>query len=364
MPSAPFVNIFNSVSASAMKLHPIFLLTLTSTLWGQFDYIGKADRDNIIPYQSMPQVRPADRIGWSADGNNNDPDDWNASPIALALFAAYANRHDHFDLANQFVHFSYNNRLDQFDTYKIEQNNLNVLTAAKHFGYDLSEFFDLWRTSEETNALPGYADKGVYPEYDAAVKNAVEHILASSDESRFFWIQAGPFEFAYRCLQEAVYRRGATAENLRNTILVSHSGINEDPAKWTEARDMVTHLPRPAAGAERCVNDFAEETGAMVGFLFTGSQGTTRFGGKDTDLWPLVDWMPESECAIYRWMHQRFLFTADFFQNAREKDKGRNGLDGSDAGMAFTLMTQNFNGNYQLWSELVKDFCPEGVTAP
>jgi hypothetical protein len=58
-------------------------------------------------------------------------------------------------------------------------------------------------------------------------------------------------------------------------------------------------------------------------------------------------------------MHPRFLFTAEFYQNARAKDKGRDGLDGFDAGMAFTLMTQNHHGNFQLWSEMVKDFCPE-----
>ena len=27
------------------------------------------------------------RIGYSADGNHNDPDDWAASPVALAIFA-------------------------------------------------------------------------------------------------------------------------------------------------------------------------------------------------------------------------------------------------------------------------------------
>ena len=342
-----------------MKRFPVILLLLSTPLIAQFDYLGSSNRDNLTPYQTIPEVRPTDRIGWSADGNNNDPDDWNASPIALAIFAAYADRHDHFDLADQFVHFSYNNRLDQFDPFKIEQNNLNVLTAAESFGYDLGEFFDLWRTDVETEARPGYAPKGVYPEYDAAVANAVVHILASSDQSRFYWIQAGPFEFAYRCLQEAVYVHGATAENLRNTVLVSHSGINEDPGKWVEARDMITHTPRPSAGAGRTVTAFVEKTGARVGFLFTGAQGTVRFGGKDHNLWPLVDWMPKSNCEIYRWMHQRFLFTADFYQNARAKDKGRDGLDGSDAGMAFTLMTQNHNGNYQLWSELVKDFCPD-----
>jgi len=124
---------------------------------------------------------------------------------------------------------------------------------------------------------------------------------------------------------EYAYAHGATAENLRNTILVSHSGINEDPEKWGEAKDPITQSPRPATGAKRCVNDFAEKTGAKVGFLFTGSQAATRFGGKDPNpnLWAMVDWMPASRCENYRWMHQRFLLTADFYQHARDRDLAR-----------------------------------------
>jgi len=76
------------------------------------------------------------------------------------------------------------------------------------------------------------------------------------------------------------------------------------------------------------VNDLAEKTGAKVGFLFTGSQTTTRFGGKDQKpgLRAMVDWMPVSRRENYRWMHQRFLPTADFYQPARDWDLGRNGL--------------------------------------
>jgi len=102
------------------------------------------------------------------------------------------------------LHFSDNNRLDQFDEIKRKQNNLGVLTAAGSFGYDLSEFFDLWRPEMETDTLPGYAAKGVYPKYDAAEASAVEQILASRDESRFYWIQPGPIGFAYRCIQPRI----------------------------------------------------------------------------------------------------------------------------------------------------------------
>src|SRR5260221_223791 len=46
------------------------------------------------------------RIAWSADGNHNDPDDWIASPLALAIFASAG-------LKDRLVHFDYNCILPQ-----------------------------------------------------------------------------------------------------------------------------------------------------------------------------------------------------------------------------------------------------------
>ena len=45
-----------------MKIYPLFLLLLTTTLVAQFDYIGKTDRDDMTPYQAIPVVRLTDRI--------------------------------------------------------------------------------------------------------------------------------------------------------------------------------------------------------------------------------------------------------------------------------------------------------------
>ena len=315
-----------------------------SPLSAEWDYISADVRDANAPYQSIPEIRPADRIGWSADGNNNDPDDWAATPVALAIFAA-AGMHE------QFVHFSYNNRLDQFHEVKMAENNESTLTGAKYFGFDTSVFYDLWLTKKDTKALPGHAAKGVYPEYDAAMESAVEQILASGDDSRFIWIQAGPFEFAYRALQEAVHNRGATKDNLRNTILVSHSGVNETADKWKE-KDVLSGDTRPAAGAKNCVEDFG------VGFFFTGAQGRDRFGSKTNMVaWDYVEWMKTSDCPAYPWMHTRFVRMSEFYQSEREQNKGRAGLDASDAGMAYTLVMGDYNGDLAKFSEQVRNYC-------
>ena len=44
------------------------------------------------------------RIAYSCDGNHNDPDDWIASPVSLAIFAETG-------LRDRVVHFDYNSIL-------------------------------------------------------------------------------------------------------------------------------------------------------------------------------------------------------------------------------------------------------------
>ena len=214
-----------------------------STLLAEFDYISPVARDPLVPYDKVPVLKPSDRIGWSSDGNAVDPDDWSAAPVALAAIAAAGYQ-------GQFVQFSYNNRLDKTDPQRMRENKISTLGSAERLGYDLKKFYNLWDPDE----------------YDAAFENAVQQVLASSWESRFFWVQAGPFEFAYRVLQEASVNRGATQENLKYTILVSHSDINEKSNKWKEGADAVTGRPRPSAGAKQCIEDFG------AGFFFTGQQ--------------------------------------------------------------------------------------------
>lgn len=320
----------------------------------EFDYIGQDDEprvtDKLTPYElSVPSVRTTDRIGWSADGNNNDPDDWCATPVALCIIAASGYR-------DQLVHFSYNNRLDQFNTKKMRENNESTLGAATRFGLDTNLFYDLWASDTNTgkspaNALrPGHAASGVYPGYDAAFESAIQEVLASSETNRFFWIQAGPFEFAYRVLQEAVTHRGATAENLRNTILVSHSGVNEQSNKWRNEIDAISGNKRAAAGAQMCVEEYG------VGFYFTGAQGRDRFGSKtNMEAWDFVAWMKDSDDEAFQWMHNRFVVFTDFFQNENPKNANRKGLDASDAGMAYTLLMGDYNGNLAKFSGVVSN---------
>ena len=310
--------------------------------------------DQFTPYQPMPSLKPADRFGWSADGNTVDPDDWSATPIALVTFAAIGYQ-------DRLVHFSYNNRLDRNVPFKALQNKINTLGTAERYGFDLSTFYDLWYSSDATLDLkknkPGYSASGVFPEYDAALQSAVDEIKASHADSRFFWIQAGPFEFAYRALKEAV-AQGATRDQLKHVILVSHSEVNERELKWSEPTSKPkAERERFAAGAKTCVEEFG------VGFLWTGAQTQERFGSKNSayeNLWEDVAWMESSECDAHRWVHQRMRAALDFILGEHPKYTG---LDASDAGMAYALLMSDYDGSLKKFSRLAQPYCP-GKTSP
>src|ERR671918_183370 len=75
------------------------------------------------------------RIAYSADGNHNDPDDWAASPVALAIFAEAG-------LKDRLVHFDYNCILPETNVEWERIHAQSVLGAAERYGYDRSRFYD------------------------------------------------------------------------------------------------------------------------------------------------------------------------------------------------------------------------------
>jgi len=75
------------------------------------------------------------RVVYSADGNHNDPDDWIASPVLLAILAECG-------LKDRVIHFHYNSILPLTDPEWEKTHAESVLGAAKHYGYDASIFFD------------------------------------------------------------------------------------------------------------------------------------------------------------------------------------------------------------------------------
>jgi hypothetical protein len=143
------------------------------------------------------------RIGYSADGNHNDPDDWAASPVALAIFAESG-------LKSHVVHFDYNCILPQTDREWAEIHAESVLGAAERYSYDKAIFHDCRR------------------DLDAAVASIARAIDASSADDPFYFIVAGPMEAPYLGIQKS------NPAKRRHVYCISHSRWNDGfAAKYT-----------------------------------------------------------------------------------------------------------------------------------
>jgi len=109
------------------------------------------------------------RIAYSADGNHNDPDDWIASPVTLAILAEAG-------LKDRLVHFDYNSILPLTDPQWEKTHSESVLGAAERYGFVKSVFHDCRE------------------DLDAAVASIARAIDDSSAGNPLYFIIAGPME--------------------------------------------------------------------------------------------------------------------------------------------------------------------------
>ena len=136
------------------------------------------------------------RIAWSADGNHNDPDDWIASPLALAIFAEMG-------LRDQLVHFDYNCILPLTNVEWEKIHAESVLGAVKHWGYDQSLFIDVRQDKER------------------AVASIARAIDASSADNPLYFVVAGPMEIPILGIQKS------DPAKRKFVYCISHSRWNE-----------------------------------------------------------------------------------------------------------------------------------------
>lgn len=181
------------------------------------------------------------RIAYSADGNHNDPDDWAASPVALAIFAEAG-------LTDRLVHFDYNCILPQTNPDWEKTHAESVLGAAKQYGFDPSRFYDCRKNLE------------------AAVASIAKEIDASSADNPLYFILAGPMEVPWMGIQKS------DPAKRRFVYCISHSRWNdgfasryqfthtkrsviEQDVRWVQIRDQnrllsLSRYGRPAEAAE------------------------------------------------------------------------------------------------------------------
>ena len=222
------------------------------------------------------------RIAWSADGNHNDPDDWIASPVALAIFVEAG-------LKDRLVHFDYNCILPLTDAEFERKHTESVLGTAERYGYDRSRFIDCRKN------------------LDQAVADIVRIVNDSSADNPLWFVIAGPVEvpllglkkadraklpFVY-CISHSRWNDGFAA---RYSFRFTKRSVIEEGVKWVQIHDQNALLSKSPYGRE--------------------AKG---------DEWGPYHWMRDARDERVRWLWERMLVSTR--------------PDPSDAGMAWFLIT-------------------------
>ncbi|MEW6302538.1 MAG: hypothetical protein AB1705_03650 [Verrucomicrobiota bacterium] len=222
------------------------------------------------------------RIAYSADGNHNDPDDWAASPVALAIFAEAG-------VKDRLVHFDYNCILPQTNAEWEKIHAASVLGAAERYGYEKSRFHDCRK------------------DLDAAIASIARAINDSSADNPLFFIIAGPMEVPYLGIQKS------QPEKRKHVHCISHSRWNDGfAAKYT-----FTHTKRSVI--EQDVNwlQIKDQNARLSLTPYGKPAAPEQFAG--------YFWMRDSRDPKVQFLWERTLVSTR--------------PDPSDAGMAYFLVT-------------------------
>ena len=242
------------------------------------------------------------RIAYSADGNHNDPDDWIASPVTLAILAESG-------LKDRLVHFDYNCilPLTNPDWEKIHAES--VLGAAERYGFDQSSFFDCREN------------------LDAAIASIARAINESSSDNPLYFVIAGPMEVPYRGIQKS------DPAKRQYVYCISHSRWNDGFASQYK----FTFTKRSVIEQEVHWVQIQDQN-RLLSF---GRYGTPS---PAEDFQPYF-WMRDSREAKVRWLWERMRVSTR--------------PDPSDAGMTYFLVTGDEECDPAKLKRLLVDRRPE-----
>jgi CubicO group peptidase (beta-lactamase class C family) len=222
------------------------------------------------------------RIAYSCDGNHNDPDDWIASPVALAILAEAG-------LKNRLVHFDYNSILPQTDPEFERIHAASVLGAVERYGYDRARFHDCRQ------------------QLDQAVASLARAINVSSADDPLWLIIAGPMEVPHLALQQAEPARR------RFVYCISHSRWNDG----FSPRYSFTHTKRSVIELDVNWVQIRDQNRLLSLSPYGRPARPEEFAG--------FHWMRDSRHDAVRWLWDRMLISTR--------------PDPSDAGMAWFVAT-------------------------
>jgi len=248
------------------------------------------------------------RIAWSADGNHNDPDDWAASPVALAIFAEAG-------VKDRLVHFDYNCILPKTDPEWEKIHAASVLGAVKHYGYDQSLFHDCRKN------------------LDAAVASITRAVNASSATDPLYFVVAGPMEVPVLGI------RKADPDKRKFVYCISHSRWNDGFASGYT----FTHTKRSVISLGVNWVQIQDQNPLL---------STAPYGRPATqeEQWRPWHWMRDSDDSKVRFLWERMQVSTR--------------PDPSDAGMAYFLVTGDEQADPAKLQRLLDDnLVPEPIRA-
>lgn len=247
------------------------------------------------------------RIACSADGNAQpdleytgkynyaDPDDWGATPAALAMLAKKG-------LQNKLVHYSYNNFMPS-PAHTTVRNYMKegVDGSVRRWHYNKNVFFDV-----------GFKKK-------QAIAHLKKEIVKSTKENPLYFVNMGPSEFLYQAVKLAI-NEGDT-EALSYVYIISHSNYNDN------------HLRRPN---HHTIDDVISLSGNRLKFKRIKDQnnkGNPNEGWSSFHDWSVWHWLRDSDNPDFVWL----------WKSMKKHKEFR--ADISDAGMVYYLITGDADGN-------------------
>ncbi len=255
------------------------------------------------------------RIAISADGNNvddpkdkwlrADPDDWGATPAALAMIAKAG-------LSDELVHFSYNNFMES-SVGPDDENimNIGVQSGIKRFRMNKKVFFDVPQSERK------------------AIKSLAKEMAKSTADNPLYFLHMGPSEFFYQCVKECVDK--GKVEALKHVYVISHSGYNDNHMR----RDYHHTMEQAIEYSKGAIN--------YTRIKDQNSKWSTTAGWnslKDFSVWY---WMRDSKDHNIQWLYERL------------QQHSGGVADISDAGLLYYLITGDENGNPEKFRQFLDD---------
>ena len=255
------------------------------------------------------------RIAISADGNSEpdnshkwptgDPDDWGATPAALAILVK-------LQMQDKLVHYSYNNFIDApAGPDEKNQMKIGVDGAVQRWGFDEKLFFDVAKNP-------------------AAARNHLKKELTKSTaEDRLYFIHMGPAEFFYQVVTEVVDEGHGDA--LAHVYIVSHSGYND------------THLRR---NTHHTIPQAIEYSKNQLKYK--------RIKDQNGDWDPNVLWNSKADFSPWYWLRDHSDPNMKWlYQRIQAHAYGK--ADISDAGMVYWLLLGDEDGSPSKFKRFIGD---------